>query len=278
MYLIDFRCRPPTKEYQTYFTRKKVSSSHSRYMEAPRIPRSYEESSVELFLKEAEELGIKKMVATGRIIESCQIPNEHLAYLQKKYPDNIIALGGIDPANQFHNALDEVDRCAHEYGMKGINMEPGRSKLKMYVDDRRIYPIYEKCQRLGLIVSLMSSYLAGDDISYTDPVRFQRVARDFPELKIVPGHGCWPFVTQIIAVAQNHKNVYISPDCYFYAPGSEPYVQAANVTCKDQVLFGTAFPLRPLDWSIEMYNKLPLTDEARYKVSYLNAARLLGIE
>ena len=38
----------------------------------------------------------------------------------------------------------------------------------------------------------------------TDPVHTDGVASRFPDLKIVAGHGCWPYVAEIIAVAFKH--------------------------------------------------------------------------
>ena len=275
--IIDFRARPATKEFKKYFHTQRVTWSFIKYVGTKELPRSYNEESVELMREEMEEVGIKFGVMTGRNIPECQIPNEYVADLAKKYP-HLIDFAGIDPSNTIHKAVPELKKCIEELGMKGVNMDPGRAHKPMKYNDRRIYPIYELCEEHHLPVILQGAVWSGPDIDYSNPIYVDQVANDFPELKILPGHGAWPWVGQMIAVAIRHPNVYCSPDGYLYMPGSEAYVQAANTFLPKQVVFGTAYPYRPFKWSMEQFNKMPFTPEARERVLYKNAAEVLGID
>jgi predicted TIM-barrel fold metal-dependent hydrolase len=126
-------------------------------------------------------------------------------------------------------------------------------------------------------VVIMSGPFAGPDLRYTDPVHVDVVATQFPNLPIVLGHGGWPYVHEVIGVAFKHPNVYVSPDVYHFVPGASAYVEAANGFMADQLLFGTAYPIRALTDTVEDFRRLPLRPEVLEKAFYENAARLLGL-
>ncbi|MEI3478866.1 MAG: amidohydrolase family protein [Bilophila sp.] len=69
------------------------------------------------------------------------------------------------------------------------------------------------------------------------------MARDFPRLKIVVSHGCYPWVGDIIMVVQRNRNVYLELSEYEQSPFSEGYIQAANTMIGDKVIFRQRPPL-----------------------------------
>lgn len=278
--IIDFRARPPTAEFKQFFKPEFILKFHKRL--GLETSKAYLSGSVEEWIKEMKEAGIDKAVVNGRNINGpvdavCIIQNEYLSSLQKKYSKYIIALAGIDPANIIHNALEEVEKSITKLGMKGINIDPGLSSLMMYPSDRRIYPIYQKCVELNVPVLIMGGPLAGIDITFTSPTHIDRIAGDFPDLRIVCGHGFYPYVTEVIGVAFRRRNVYIAPDVYLFFPGGEQYIQAANSFLKDQILFASSYPHRSFKETIDNFNKLPFEKEVINKILYENAAKVLGL-
>jgi predicted TIM-barrel fold metal-dependent hydrolase len=82
-------------------------------------------------------------------------------------------------------------------------------------------------------------------------------------------------------VAFIRENVYVSPDLYMNSvntPGAEEYIKAAKLFLGDRLLFGTAYPSRPLRESLEAFMEWDLTPELRDKILFKNAARVLGLE
>ena len=71
-----------------------------------------------------------------------------------------------------------------------------------------------------------------------------RVARDFPTLKIISAHGNWPWVSQIIHVCYRRPNIYLSPDMYMHGnfPGAQDYLNALNGFLADRFLYASAYP------------------------------------
>jgi hypothetical protein len=281
--IVDMRCRPPLPEFRQYFDISRIAEQGGRTGAGP-VSRAFVEGSMELFLEEMKQAGVSRAVVQGRIgperimgvkFNACFIDNQRIADLQTRYPGTFIGYAGIDVSNTVHNAVAETERCLGGLGLRGIFIEPGCA-LGSGADDERLYPVYEKCLKFGGSVSVMTGPYAGPDISAFDPVFIDRLATRFPELKIICGHGCYPFVNQIIGVAFKHRNVFVSPDMYMFAPGAGAYVEAANTALKDQMLFGSAYALRPMGQSVEATRELGFNTDALNQYLHGNASALLA--
>ena len=286
MHIIDFRGRPPTAEYLAYFGPDRLQWIAER-VGARSISRAYREQSLDLFFEEMDEAGIEYTVALGRNSPELLvgkrrfpagiIPNDHVLDLQTRFPDRVIGMAGVDVSNRLHDAVREVEDYVGNRGLKGVFIEPQRA-IPGHPSDPVCYPVYEKCVELDVPVSIMTGPFAGPDIGYTAPEHIDVVANEFPELKIIAGHGAWPYVNEIIAVAFKHPNVYVSPDIYHFTPGSAAYVEAANGFMSDQLLFGTAYPIRPLKQTVEDFERLGLKADSLEKALFKNGRALLGLD
>ena len=164
-------------------------------------------------------------------------------------------------------------------GLRGIVMEPGLTKTPMFVEDERIFPLYERCQALGVPVMLMVGSNCGPGIEYSKPEHAERVAKAFPKLNIILSHGGWPWVTEAIHVAYRYKNVYLLPDLYqFNGPGSGEYLAAANYILRDQMLFGSAYPYVSLREAVDYFLEGRLRPVAQPAFLAGNARRILELE
>ena len=120
-------------------------------------------------------------------------------------------------------------------------------------------------------------------MEYSHPRYLDQVATDLPELKIVATHGGWPWVTEMVAVAWKHPNVYIdtagqSPKYIAMASmGWAPLMQLGNSLLQDRILFATRYPLLTFERALEEFNQLPLKEEVKEKWLGKNAARLLKL-
>lgn len=283
--IVDFRCRPPTHHFLQYFDSARVGWMAAR-LGAKKLSPSFLKGSMALFWEEMDEAGIDIGVVLGRNspavfmgkpFKEATIPNEHIAELQAKHPKRLVGFGGIDASNKTHNAVHETLRCVEQLGLKGIFIEPGRQLLS-HPADERLNPVYEACISLSVPVVVMSGPYAGADISASHPLYIDQLATRYPDLRVVVGHGAWPWIDEILGVAFKHSNVYVSPDIYFFAPGGHRYVDAVNGALQEQFLFATAFPLRPLLQSVAECRAFPLSTGAAEKFFAGNARNLLGLQ
>jgi predicted TIM-barrel fold metal-dependent hydrolase len=149
----------------------------------------------------------------------------------------------------------------------------------MHLDDPRMYPIYAHCEDRKVPVLFMAGGNAGPDITYTSPEHIDCVARDFPDLRIISGHGNWPWAAQIIHVCYRRPNIWLSPDMYIFGgmPGAQDYINAANGFLSERFLFATAYPLLSFKDAVEAFLRFPLKESVIDRVLYANAAELLGL-
>lgn len=233
------------------------------------------------FMQEMDEAGIDVGVAMGRDAPAPYngIPNEDVAALVKEYPGRFIGFGAVSGMD-VPRALSELDRIV-DLGLVGVALDNGYCDPPLYDDDEKLMPIYERCQELGLIVSITSSIFVGPDLTYSSPVAIQRVAKRFPKLKIVVPHASWPWTVQICAVALQCTNVYLMPDLYLNVPdipGSDEYLKAANSYLSHRFLYASSYPVRPMGQSLSHFKALPLASEdIRDRCIGQNAKQLLQI-
>ena len=287
--VIDFRVRPPYRGFleMGIFTKYVVPQKDPRKLSAFEMGRagvpSCEQRSMELFMQEMDEAGVEACVVMGRknkghAINAGNILPEDLYELADSHPGRFLPFAGIDPNDA--GACQEVEYVAKELGFKGISMDPGWCEPCMHADDERILAVCETASQLGIIVTLTASGVAGPDLSYADPLTIQRVAKKFPNLKIVVAHACWPFVPQILGVAMTCPNIYLVPDVYLYTdnmPMSDLYVTAANGYLKYRTLFASTYPVGGLRQSIEKWSAKGFTEESLKLTLHDNAAELLGL-
>lgn len=277
MKIIDFRARPNTQRYMDFF--ESGGAKYTIQKQGFPVPPVV---SLEEFIKGVDEAGISKIVFTGRDVETTRrwfYPNDLIAEAMNKYPDRIIGFVGVDPLKG-RKATEEIDRCVGKMGFKGVSLDP--SGVGEPVDNRRFYPIYEKCLEYDIPVVFTLGPLpspAAGRMKVNNPMAIDEVACDLTELKIVCAHMGWPWITEMIAIAWRHPNVYIETSNYHYMPGCHTYVEAANTIIPDKIIFASGFPFHhPLKDAVEKFLKLPYKKDVMEKVLYHNAARLLRIE
>lgn len=243
--VIDFRVRPPFKSF-----RRMVSNEI-----LPLPPGASDAVAMKAFIGEMDAGGVDKAVAMGRTAPGpgpiqMTIPNDDVAELVATYPDKFIGFGSVDVRDPAA-AIKEVDRCAR-LGLRGIAFDNPLSAPALHNDDPSLMAIYERCVQNGLIIAINSSAMIGPDISYSDPVHIQRVAKRFPTHPIVATHACWPNAAKMISIVMaglmlGESNIYYQPDYALLTgiPGGQEYLDAANISYVEvykKILFGTSFP------------------------------------
>jgi len=278
--IIDFRVRPPTGTFLSLSIASKGSLSSPTRVGVEPAP-SFIQNSMDLFIKEMDEANVTKAVIMGRQASAKHgnVPNDEIAEIVRNYPGRFIPFAGISTTD-IKAALIEIERTVKTLGFKGVAVDPGWAETPLKADDRRLYPIYAKCDELGIPVSITASIYVGPDIGFSLPIAIQRIAQDFPSLSVLVVHGAWPWVNEMVGICFNNKNIWLVPDVYMNIhgmPGATHFIEAANYYLGDRLLFASSYPLRPIKDSIEEFLSLPIKDEVKEKALYTNAARLLGL-
>ncbi|MCG8548554.1 MAG: amidohydrolase family protein [Alphaproteobacteria bacterium] len=277
--VIDFRVRPPLRGFLdlALFREAERRDRYTRSLGFEPAPSAVEQS-IDLLITEMDTAGVTTGIVVGRhagVLGS--VSNADVVAICDDHPDRFIGVASIDPTNR-RKAVQQIED-ALTAGLKAVNIEPGAYPTPMFPDDRRLYPIYAHCEDASLPVLMMAGGNAGPDIGYSNPETLDHVLVDFPDLNVILTHGGWPWVNQVLHLAMRRPNLYLSPDMYLAnMPGMEDYVKAANGFLADRFIFASSYPFCPVAGYADWYRALPLSDDAREKTMYANAARLLGVE
>jgi predicted TIM-barrel fold metal-dependent hydrolase len=243
--------------------------------------------TIDEFTRQLEEMGVEKAVIFNLDEETpsgiAGLPNDYYADIVRRYPDRFIGIAGIDPLKGM-DAIREIRRC-YDMGLRGIAMRPFMFGLPPH--HAKYYPLYATCVELDIPVWFhLSINYSTHTMEVERPIYLDIVAQDFPELRMIAGHGGWPWVQELVAVAWRNRNIYIDIASYLPKyldmPGSgwEPLLNFGNSILQDRILFGSTwlFMGQTIKQLADGVRELPLKDEVKDKWLYHNAKGLFGID
>jgi uncharacterized protein len=280
--ILDFRVKLPTRKSRDE-PQPAVPEEYLHYDEVYDGFLANLEYTAEDWIAEARAHGVGPSVMQAEVEwGDPRELNDRLAALVAEHPDQIAwGFGCVDP-RRVMEAVREVDRAVLELGLRGIVFEPGF--LEISPTDRRCYPIYARCAQLGVPVGLHTgiNFSSHGPLEHERPVLIDRIACDFPELILICHHGGWPWPHEAAAVAWKHKNVYLEFGAIaprYMAPGSGggwgDIAHLMDTVLRDQVLFGTDWPMLRYERALDEIDLLGLRPESRAAYLGGNALRLL---
>jgi predicted TIM-barrel fold metal-dependent hydrolase len=241
---------------------------------------------IEEFVGQLDKMGVDKAVIFNLDEETPSgikgLPNDYYAEIVRKFPDKFVGFAGIDPLKK-KRALQEINR-SYELGLRGIAIRP--FMFQIAPNNKIMYPIYSKCIELDIPIWFhISINYSTNSMEVERPIYLDIVAQDFPKLKIIAGHGGWPWVNEMVAVAWRNPNIYI--DIASYLPkyigmkgtGWETLIHYGNSVIQDKILFGSTwlFMGMSIKQLADEVMKLPLKMEVKEKWLYSNAAKLFSM-
>ena len=109
--------------------------------------------------------------------------NKYIFERSKKY-SRIIPFGWVMLSTQgLQKSLDEIKRCLDDYGFFGIKINGSQNQHN--IDSDESLKMIEAVARAGKIIAFHSGAEAPE---FTDPARAARIAKLFPELKVIMVH------------------------------------------------------------------------------------------
>lgn len=215
------------------------------------------------------------------------IPNENVADHVSNASDRLLFFASIDPLKP--GFMEELEKCHKDLGAVGVKLAPLYQNVHPL--DPRYYEIYRYCVKFGLPVLFHAgtSFVGGTVLDYSRPVHFDKVAVDFPDLKMILAHLGHPWEGETIAVIRRHSNVYADLSALYYRPWQFYNSMRLLVEYKAQhkVLFGSDFPFTTTGDSLKgvrgvngiiRNSGLPIIpDDVIEGIIHRNALQLLGL-
>jgi predicted TIM-barrel fold metal-dependent hydrolase len=284
--IIDFHVHLAKYESYTVNCDELLASAYPTREEYEQYSKKY--SNPKNFLQLMDEKGIDYSVIIAEItpLTTGVSTNEMVEAFCRESP-RLIPFCTLNPY-QHPNMGNLLEDLILHHGFKGLKLYPPYNYF--YPNDNFLYPLYAVAERLGIPVNFHtgSSIFANSRIKYGNPIYFDNIAVDFPDMKIIMAHGGrGPWHNEALNMIRLHKNVYIDvaglppKKLIEYFPDLERF--------SHKFIFGTDWPTpafnivnmkaSPLDAkkNIEMIRNLNISQRAITNILGENAKQLLGL-
>ncbi|MFA5362887.1 MAG: amidohydrolase family protein [Candidatus Omnitrophota bacterium] len=169
---------------------------------------------------------------------------------------------------------DELARIKEK--ADGVKLQPEFQNF--YVDDKKIYPVYEMMEQLQLPVLFhCGEELSGTMLVRSSAVRILKVKKDFPRLTIIAAHyggfRLWEEVEKYLI----GTDVFLDTAFFFGFLPREKIIHLLLEHRSDRLLFGSDFPLVDQKKDLDYLAGLDVPDDLKERILYRNARELLGI-
>ncbi|MDH7602127.1 MAG: amidohydrolase family protein [Armatimonadota bacterium] len=229
------------------------------------------DGTVSGLLKHMKSCGVSYSVIQPVATKPSQVKSINEWASSRKEP-GIISFGAIHP--DCENVAEEIDRII-SLGLPGIKIQANWQGV--YVDDARMYPIYEAAQRRLIIMFHAGKELAPTDEIRATPERLARVLRDFPHLTMIAAHMGGYLMWNEVEEHLLTKDVYFDTSACFCSDLPDArFLQLIRRHGAERVLFATDSPFGNAKNDIHRLLSLGLDDEELELIFWGNAKRLLG--
>lgn len=224
----------------------------------------------------------------GQLIYPTPQVNDDTAAIVKAYPEKLIGFLTVHPNDP--GALDEIDRCVGDLGLRGIKLGPNYQHFHPLSEEA--YRIFRRAEELGLPILFHTgtSPVQFAQLDYAHPRHFDTVAMDFPKLKMVLAHMSHPWQVDCFVVIRKHPNVFADISANFYRPLSyyNAFRHATEWGVLHKLLFGSDFPIATPQETIDALQRVndviegtklpPVPQEELDKIPHRDSLALLGLE
>ncbi len=241
--------------------------------------------TIEDYLVKMDRSGIDRSLLIAvrcgdlRMRGSFEIPYARVAEVCAAHPSRFSGLAGVDPFRGMQG-LRDLEAAVKQHGFVGAHLYPHWFGLAP--DDAKYYPYYAKCCELDIPIMMQ----VGQNLVYSRerrlpsvgrPICLDKVAIDFPELKLLGIHIGVPWTDEMIAMAWKHENVFIGVDAYAPKHWPPQLVRYLDSYGRDKVLFGTDWPVIDPERAVAEIDALRLRPLTMAQLMRDNALRVFRL-
>ena len=237
--------------------------------------------SIPAMIGKMDEAGVEKVFITQTKMWSYRnhwmymdTSLEEVAQYTTRYPDRFVGLAGYNPF-RIKESLQEIEQGVKQYGFKGVYVHIYGFDIPL--SDAKMYPLFAKCVELDIPVSMQVGHvLEAMPSEHGRPIYLDKIASDFPELKMIGAHTGWPWVEELISSCYKWDNVYFGIDGWmpkYLGPETLHFMNSRMGM--DRCVWGT----NGLPWkaSLDQIDQIGLKEEVKRKVLRDNTVQLFNL-
>lgn len=242
-----------------------------------------------LFITQLNAAGIDKAVISAEDVTTRAgkeiVSNEEIKKLVDMYPDRLIGFASVDPKRE--DALEMLEKAFTELGLAGLKLSPAMQYFMP--DDPMMKPIYEMCIKYNkpILFEAGMTWVKNSPSKYSNPLNFEEIAIEYPELRMCLGHFGWPWTRETVMLILKYPNVYADTGLLYFDSPKQFFQTTFNDQLGeywidrmlyDKVIFGSTYPRIEQKRMVKAVDALTLRPKQRAMVMGENALRLLGME
>jgi len=173
-----------------------------------------------------------------------RVPNEFVAEYVRRFPGRAKAFACVDPLDQ--NAPRALEYAIKELGMHGLKISPVYGGYDPWCSEA--WRIYQLCSRLRipLLWHQSAAYASDSTLEHGNPILLDRIAREFPKLRMIVAHFGQPWIGETVVLLRKHPQIFADLSARFHRKWQlyNALMLALDYKVTNQLLFGSDFPLR----------------------------------
>ncbi len=241
-------------------------------------------SPVEL-LRLMDEEGIERAAlinySAPDVMGFTETVNDWVSAFVRGHTDRLAAVGSVHPRFA-RDAAAQTARLFEELGIRMLKIHPPHQLVaaNAYRDgNEALAVIYGTAQEFGrpVMIHTGTSVFPGARNRFADPMAADDVAVDFPKLTVILAHAGRPLYTPTaVFLARRHPNVHL--DLSGIPPKKLLEYLPRLEGLSDKCLWGTDYPspgVPSMRQNVEDFLSLPLSEEAKQRILWDNADRLI---
>ncbi len=228
---------------------------------------SRQSRTVDDLLSAMKTAGVGGAIISGRIGEGAVLPVggyelEEAIELARRQPGRLRAAALVHGLDSIREVCSAIERTAHDPMVVLVRVIP--LILQEPINSRRFYPIYERCEALGLPVSVNVG-VPGPKVraACQDPMLLDDVLIDFPEMTVIGAHMGHPWERLLIRFMMKYERLHLMTSAYspkYFDPTLVEFMNSSRGMTR--VLFASDWPMLPLDRMVGEARSLPISHNA----------------
>jgi predicted TIM-barrel fold metal-dependent hydrolase len=192
------------------------------------------------------------------------------------HPTRLLAAMTVEGLGSISHVCRTIEDLAPNPSFALVRVVP--MLLQEPLSSPRLYPVYERCEALGIPVSINVG-VPGPRLrtAHQDPMLLDDLLIDFPDLTIVAAHMGHPWELLLMRFMRKFRNLYLSNSAWlpkYLAPDVVRFMQSSVGI--DRLIFASDAPLIAPARALEEARRLPIGDEAMARFLGGNALSVVG--
>lgn len=184
------------------------------------------------------------------------IPNEYVAEYVQEYRGRAVGFACADPSDPDGPA--QFERAILKFGLHGLKFSPVYAGFHPWSPEAwRFYEIANEL-KVPILWHQSAAYADKSTLENGNPILIDKIARSFPELRMILAHVGQPWYGETVVLLRKHKQIFTDLSARYYRKWQcyNALMTAIDYAVTDQILFGSDFPIQDTQAAVDSFRAI----------------------